>query len=214
MKELIIPIKFEKGDTFYTIKQVKEEKVCHICEGKKTIIYNGKEMRCPECLGQGKFISNKQIHVVCSEPFQITSYKVSLDSNLKASIKYKGYCGTSTLNRSEDNLFATKEEAQLKCDEMNRERKYIDLEEIIIQDSFRENKPSIDKIAERLEQYKTKGKFNSYIVINKDNILIDGYINYLICKMLDKDEVKVIVDETPVISKNLENDNCEMLYEK
>lgn len=199
MRILEIPVKFEKGDTFYTIKQVKEEKVCHVCEGKKTITYNGKEMRCPECMGQGKFVSNKQIQVVCKEPFQITSYKISLDSNLKPSIKYKGYCGTSSLNRAEDNLFATKEEAQAKCDEMNRERKHIVLDDIVIQESFKENKPSIEKITERLNYYKDKGKFEKEITVNKDNVLLDGYVTYLICKMLDKDYIKVIVDETPVI---------------
>jgi hypothetical protein len=199
MRILQIPVKFELEDTFYTIRQVKEEKVCHICEGNKTITYNGKEMKYPECLGEGKFTTNKQIQVVLDEPFIVSSYKISLDSNLKPSIKYKGHCGHSTLNRAEDNLFATKEEAQLKCDKMNRERKWINLSEITIQDSFRETKPAIEKITERLEQYKNKGKFNSDIVVNKNNVLLDGYITYLICKMLDHDNVKVIVDENAVV---------------
>ena len=199
MKELIIPVKFEKGDTFYTIKQTKLEKTCHICEGKKTITYNGKEMRCPECMGQGKFVSNKQIYVVCEEPFEITSYKISLDSNLKPSIKYKGYCGRSSLNRAEDNLFATKEEAKTKCDELNRERIFIKVGDIIIQDSFKENQPSLDKVTERLNYYKEHGKFQKEIIIDKDNVLLDGYITYSICRLLNMTHIKVIVAETPVI---------------
>ena len=197
MRELIIPVKFEKGDTFYTIKQVKEEKVCHVCDGKKTITYNGKDMRCPECMGQGKFVSNKQIQIVCDEPFQITSYKVSLDSNLKPSIKYKGHCGNSSLNRAEENLFETKEEAQTRCDEMNKEKIYINISDIVIQDSF--SQPSIEKITERLNYYKEHGKFEKDIKINKSKILLDGYVTYLLCKLLNINTVRVIVEDTPVI---------------
>lgn len=192
MKELIIPVKFEKGDTFYTTKQIKEENVCHVCEGKKTITYNDKVMRCPECMGQGKFVSNKQIQIVCDEPFQITSYKVSLDSNLKASIKYKGYCGHSSLNRAEENLFHTKEEAQVKCDEMNKEKIYINIKDIIIQDSFLQ--PSIEKISERLDYYRDNHKFDKDITINKENVLLDGYVTYLICKLLNIETIRVIVE--------------------
>jgi len=198
MKELIIPVKFEKGEIFYTIKQIKEEKVCHVCEGKKTITYNDKVMRCPECMGQGKFVSNKQIHVVCDEPFQITSYKVSLDSNLKASVKYKGYCGHSNLNRAEENLFYSKEEAQSKCNEFNKEKIYINVKNINIQDSFKLTPPSIDKISERLNYYKVNKKFDKDITINKENILLDGYVTYLICKLLSIDITRAIVEDVVI----------------
>lgn len=195
MIELLIPIKFEKDDTIYTTKQIKLEKTCHICEGNKTITYNGKEMKCPECGGLGKFATNKQVHVVCEEPFRISSIKVSLDSDYKPTIKYKGYCGFSHLNRAEENLFFTKEEAIERCNEVNKERKYLNLDEVIIQDSFKENKPSIEKITERLNYYNNNGKFSKEIIVNKDNVLLDGYITYLICKMLDKDYIKVTVDD-------------------
>lgn len=194
MKELIIPIKFEKGDTIYTTKQINEEKVCHVCEGKKTITYNDKAMRCPECMGQGKFTSNKKVHVILDEPFQISTIKISLDSNETPSIRYHGRCGWDSVRRAEDNLFVTKEEAQARCDELNMERKNITLDEIVIQDSFKENKPSLEKITERLNYYKDNGKFEKEITVNKDNVLLDGYITYLICKMLDKDYIKVIVE--------------------
>lgn len=188
-----IPVKFQEGEEIFATKQTKIEQTCHICEGKKTITYNGKEMKCPECSGAGKFISNKQIHVVCEEPFKVNSIKITISSN-KASVKYKGRCGFNTMRRIEENLFETKEEAQKRCDDLNRERKYITLEEINIQDSFKENKPSIEKITERLNYYKEKGQFEKDIVVDKYNVLKDGYITYLICKMLDKDCIKVIVE--------------------
>lgn len=200
MRELIIPVKFEKEDIIYTIKQVKEEKICHICEGNKTITYKDKEMRCPECMGQGKITSSKQVNVVLDEPFNIKSYKINVSGLTgQAVIKYRGNCGNQQLNRSDNNLFATKGEAQARCDESNRERRHITLDNIVIQDSFRDNKPSIEKITERLNFYKDNGKFEKEITVNKDNVLLDGYITYLICKMLDKNYINVVVDEIPVI---------------
>ena len=141
-----IPVKFKKEDTIYTIKQTKEEKTCHICEGNKTITYKGKEIRCPECMGQGRIISNKQVNIVLDEPFNIKAIKISVSADTgHAVIKYRGNCGNKQLNRSNDNLFATKEEAQSRCNELTKERKLIKVDDIIIQDSFKDNKPSLEK---------------------------------------------------------------------
>jgi len=195
MKELIIPVKFQKGDTIYTTNQVKEEKVCQVCEGNKIIAYNGRDMRCPECMGQGKLISNKQVNVVLDEPFDIKSIKINVSGNTnKAIIKYRGSCGFQQLNRSEENLFSTKEEAQVRCNELNKEKVYVDIISIIIQDSFKENIPSIEKISERLNYYKDNKKFDKEITINKENILLDGYVTYLICMLLGIKNIRVIVE--------------------
>jgi RecJ-like exonuclease len=191
---LEIPVKFQKGDIIYTTKQIKLEKECHICEGKGTITYNDKNMRCPECMGAGKFISNKQKHVVCDDPYEISCTKISINSNGDISVKYKGYCGFNTLNRAEDNLFSTKEEAQKRCDELNQEKVYINVKDIFIRDDFKATQPSLDKVQEKLDYYKQNKKFDKYIVINKDNILQDGYINYLLCGLLNIDVVRAVVE--------------------
>jgi hypothetical protein len=153
-------------------------------------------------------INDNFINVVLDEPFNIKAYKINVSGLTgQATIKYRGNCGNQQLNRSNDNLFATKEEAQARCNELNRERRHITLDSIIIQDSFRNNKPSIEKITERLNYYKNQGKFEKEITVNKDNVLLDGYITYLICKMLDKNYVNVVVDEIPQIEEDsLEDD--------
>jgi hypothetical protein len=197
MKELIIPVKFQKGDTIYTTKQVKEEKVCHICEGNKTITYKDKDIRCPECMGQGKITSNKQVTIVLDDPFDIKSMKINVSGlTNKAVIKYRGSCGNQQLNRSEDNLFATKEEAQARCNELNKEKIYVNIDDIVIQELF--SQPSIEKITERLNYYKEYGKFEKDIVINKEKILLDGYITYLLCKLLNINTVRTIVEDRVV----------------
>ena len=194
MKTLQIPVKFQKGDTIYTIKQTKLEKNCEICEGTGRIKYNDKDMRCPECMGTGKFTENKNILKVCDDPFVITLTKISVDNNGSITVRYKGNCGFVRLNRAEESLFLSKEEAQLKCDEMNKDRINIRVDDIIIQDSFKESKPSVDKIQNKLEYYKVNNKFEKNIVVDKNNILQDGYINYLICRMLGIEVVKVVVE--------------------
>jgi len=195
MKTLQIPVKFQKGDTIYTIKQTKLEKKCEICEGIGKIKYNDKDMRCPECMGVGNFTSNKMIYTVCDEPFVINMTKISVDNNGNITLKYKGHCGFSNIrNRMEESLFLTKEEAQVKCDELNKERIIILVDDIVIKDCFKETKPGIDKIQAKLEYYKENNKFDKQIIINRDNVLQDGYISYLIFKILNIKTIKVVVE--------------------
>jgi excinuclease UvrABC ATPase subunit len=197
MEVLMIPVKFNKEDTIYTTKQVSEEKICDLCNGDKTITYNGKEIKCPQCSGLGKITTNKKTNVVIEEPFRISSIDIKIKTDGTATrIKYRGGCGNTKLNRTEDNLFATKEEAKSKCDYLNKERKTVRVEDIIIQDSFKYNKPSVEKIIDRLNYYNDKKKFSKEILVDGNNVLLDGYITYLASKMLDLDSVRVVVDES------------------
>ena len=194
MIKLEIPVKFQHGDTIYTTKKTKMEIACSICEGKKTITYNNKEMRCPECMGKGKFTSSKDINTVCDEPYIISATKIEVNSNGGINVKYRGKCGfSSRLNRSEDNLFLTKEEAQFRCDELNKVRVRINVNDIIIQECFKESHPSTDKIQIKFLFYKINKKFDKEIVVDKNNVLQDGYINYLLCKLLNIEVIKAVV---------------------
>ena len=195
MPILEIPVKFQKGDTCYTIKQTNAIDNCNVCEGKGKIKYNDKEMRCPECMGTGKIKLDKNICVVLNEPFVISLTKISITNNGIITVRYKGHCGYNSLNRAEESLFSTKEEAQLKCDELNKEKKLIMVRDIVIQESFKVASPSVDKIQEKLNYYKDKNKFKDNIVIGKNNVLLDGYINYLICNLLNIEMIKVTVGE-------------------
>jgi DnaJ-class molecular chaperone len=194
MITLEIPVKFTNEDTIYTTKQANVELNCNICEGKGTIVYNNKNMRCPECHGKGKFTSNKKVHTVCEEPFVISKTKIDIDNNGNVNIKYKGRCGFSNYNRNEMNLFSTKEEAQERCDELNKEKINISVSDIVIPESFKLTQPSIDKIQAKLLYYKATNKFDKPIVINKENVLQDGYINYLLCGVLNITYVNAAIE--------------------
>lgn len=190
---LQIPVKFLNGESLYTTKKVKVEIPCEICEGEGTIKFNNKNMRCPECMGAGSFPSKKTTHIVHEEPFVISQTKITVNSNGTSVVKYKGHCGTSVLNRSEDNLFSTREEAQKKCDELNENLVLVNVDDIEIQEVFKEHTPSPDKVINKLTYYKENGKFAKPIRVNKDNVLQDGYIDYLLCKTFNIKTTKVSI---------------------
>jgi len=194
MKILELPVRFQNGDLIYTTKKIKVETVCPICEGKQTITYKNKNMRCLECMGKGKTTSSNFTNIVCDDPYIISNTKINVNSNGGISIKYKGKCGSSFYDRAENNLFVTKEEAKLRCKELNKVREYINIKNIIIQDRFKETHPSMDKIQVKFLYYKINNKFDKDIVVNKDHVLKDGYINYLICKLLNIETIKVVVE--------------------
>ena len=191
---LQVPVKFINGDKLYTTKKVKVQIPCSICEGEGTIKYNNKDMRCPECVGVGYFTAKKAItHIVHEKPFVIKQTKIVIDNDGKTTIKYRGHCGTEILNRSVDNLFLTREEAQIRCDELNENLKLVNVEDIQIQEVFKENAPSPDKVINKIAYYKENGKFAKPIRVNKDNVLQDGYIDYLICKTFNINTTKVSI---------------------
>lgn len=65
------------------------------------------------------------------------------------------------------------------------------LSNIKIQDSFKRNPPKYEKILEKIAYYNTYQNFEQPIVVDKDNMLIDGYTTYLIAKKLGMRYVKV-----------------------
>lgn len=193
MKKIEIPLEFVQKDSAYTIQRVKEVIKCPICEGEKRIEYKNKTMRCPECMGKGELETGKTINVVCDELFIVSTIKVSISSTNSISVKYKGHCGLSLMNRAAENLFRTKEKAQEKCDELNKKKIYIDIDDIIINDSFKNNPPSIDKIQTEINYYKVHEKFNKDIIIDEEKAMQDGYITFLACKHLKIKNIKAVL---------------------
>jgi hypothetical protein len=60
--------------------------------------------------------------------------------------------------------------------------KTIKLSDIRISESFLNSKPSERKIAECRDNWLSYGKQDRWVVVNHDNILVDGYIMYLVLK--------------------------------
>ena len=69
------------------------------------------------------------------------------------------------------------------------------ISDIAIKISFKQSEPSIKKILRKLNYYKKHKCFDKPIIIDKDGVLQDGYINYLLCKLLSIKSIDVIVQE-------------------
>ena len=73
------------------------------------------------------------------------------------------------------------------------------VEDIKISESFAATTPNEKKMEECRRYWKTNSKQDRYIVVNKDSILIDGYIQYLILKEEGILEAEVIKKESKTI---------------
>ena len=90
-------------------------------------------------------------------------------------------CGTE---RIMENNEKEKKEKDIK-DEIS-----IDL--IKIRSDFERVKPRRDKLKERIAYYEKTGEFYTPIVIDDENVLVDGYISYIIAKRYGKNKVEII----------------------
>lgn len=68
----------------------------------------------------------------------------------------------------------------------------INIDDIRIPSNFENSLPKFSKLKKRYDFYKKTGEFDREILVDKNNILIDGYSTYLICKMLDIYKVRVL----------------------
>ena len=57
---------------------------------------------------------------------------------------------------------------------------------IKIKEEFKNNPPKLEKMASKWIFYTKYGMFSQPIVVDKNNILVDGYTTYIMAKALDK----------------------------
>lgn len=65
------------------------------------------------------------------------------------------------------------------------------LKNIKISKEFKMKYPKTLKLISKMEYYLRNNKFEQPIVINKDNVLVDGYTSYIIAQTLNKKWVRV-----------------------
>lgn len=114
--------KFEVGQEVFLLKETKktfETKVtCDICFGTGNISYKGYDMICPKCHGNRSLVldSKDKMMYVVEDSCEITSCRYMITK--KESCLYYKTNGRNSLI-PEDDIFATQEEAQARCDELN-----------------------------------------------------------------------------------------------
>ena len=116
--------KFEVGEECYTTYRKPVHYSCPICEGNGSFMHNGYEIRCKKCCGTGKLHDyNQYVMEVCK--VRIKRIKVTRWEHVN-SIKYMVVAlepmNANVNNRSESNLFKTKEKAEQYCVDVNTEK--------------------------------------------------------------------------------------------
>lgn len=72
----------------------------------------------------------------------------------------------------------------------------IKVSDIIIQKSFKHKLPMPWKIKRCYSFYRKYHKFDRYVKLNENYELVDGYVAYLIAKMLDIETVPALLPQT------------------
>lgn len=72
----------------------------------------------------------------------------------------------------------------------------IKIEDIIIQKRFKTKRPGKEKIEECEKYYKEHGEVDKLVLVNRDNVLLDNYIRYLV--LLENNIKEIEVEEIDV----------------
>lgn len=76
---------------------------------------------------------------------------------------------------------------------VNGKKKFTRLAKIKISPEFKETLPRVGNLSEKYSYYKRYKCFKSDIVVNKHYVLVDGYITYLLAKMLGIKKIHVVI---------------------
>lgn len=109
-----IETKFKVGDVVYKINSEYKKQTCKICEGKKTVRIKDMEFQCPHCNGLGE-TQDKEVWFVEDE---LRIYEIRVWS-VEHPIEIRYFDTKQDIVAYEEDCFATREEAQDKCDELN-----------------------------------------------------------------------------------------------
>lgn len=125
-----VETKFEVGQEVFLIKKdrkvIENKEKCKICNGEGHIVFKGYTMSCPECEGSKYICVDSNIvdnYFTDKKPHTITSIGIKTtakESKLTYMIDEKAY---ERKKVSENEIFATREEAENRCNELNKEVK-------------------------------------------------------------------------------------------
>ena len=192
-KEFKFEVKYGIGDLVFIAKDQHPKLMCICCNGYGTIINQStNEVECHLCNGRGYVLDKKNKEKTpIDKQFIVEGVTIKIMDNCLApdgkdiSLKYNliDTDGKMRSVKKGDEVFGTIEEVIKYCEDCNV--KEVQLEDIIISEGFKTSNPSSEKIKKKLDLYNQNGEFDKCVVIDKNNVLVDGYITYLIAKMFD-----------------------------
>lgn len=117
--------KFDIGQEVYVIQKARVKESCTACNGQGYIKIDGNDFSCISCHGSGRLYEKKKIYQLVGKD-TITSIKIfnyllnvgGHHNELKTVVKYGFKNGNDFTDQK---LFATQEEAEARCRELNEE---------------------------------------------------------------------------------------------
>ena len=197
--QLMFETKFGFGDKVYLIEEKPVTIECGQCNSKGNIESQLLSMNitCPVCKGAGSIELRDILKWrVVEDPFTISEIKIKARSRNRNIIRYTAYNKMrGSKHFSEQNLYSSKEIAQSECYRRNRPSKRIDLVDIKIKNCFAHSLPNPEKMNACYEYYRNHHRLDRDIEINEDDVLVDGYVAYLVYKMLGIESVRAVISE-------------------
>lgn len=123
--QINVETKFNIGQEVYIIQKARSKEPCAACNGEGHIIVGGNRFSCNKCFGTGRLHGKRKIYQLAGKD-TITNIKVynyllntgGHHNEPKTVVKY-GFADRS--DYTEQKLFATQEEAETRCNELNKE---------------------------------------------------------------------------------------------
>jgi hypothetical protein len=124
--QINVETKFNLGQEVYIIQKARSKESCAACNGEGHIIIDGNRFSCNTCFGTGLVHGKRKIYQLADKD-TITSIKVynyllntgGHHNEPKAVVKYRFKNGD---DYTDQKLFATQEEAETRCNELNKEK--------------------------------------------------------------------------------------------
>lgn len=120
-----IETKFNIGQEVYIIQKARSKEPCAACNGEGHIIVDGNRFSCTSCFGTGRLYGKRKIYQLLGKDtitsIKVLNYLLNADGHhneLKTVVKYAFKNGTDFTDQK---LFATQEEAEARCRELNKE---------------------------------------------------------------------------------------------
>lgn len=123
--QINVETKFNIDQEVYIIQKARSKEPCAACNGEGHIIIEGNRFSCNTCFGTGRLHGKRKIYQLAGKD-TITNIKVynyllntgGHHNEPKTVVKY-GFADRS--DYTEQKLFTTQEEAQARCNELNKE---------------------------------------------------------------------------------------------
>lgn len=184
--------KFNVGDEVYITKTINLAMVCKECWGSGTKKYNDIPCECSNCSGEGVKRSTECVSL--TNPAVIDDIRIKVNAS-DIQVKYKIRHDGKSLHRTEENLFRSLEEAEEFCESQNVITIEMNIDDIEVPECWLKTYPCAEKIDARMKELKTYGKFKNIIIVDKNNVILDGYTTYVLAKGLGFKTIEVIVKE-------------------